>query len=227
MIVAADDVGDAHVMVVDDHREHVGRGAVGAQQDEIVELGIGDRDAALDEVLDHRLAVARRLQADDERRAFRPGVAAVAPLALEPERPPLGLGLLAPRLQLLGRQIAAIGGAALDQLVGDLGVARLELRLEIGVAVPVEAEPLQPVEDRRRSLPGSSAPCRCPRSRSSALPPWWRAKSQENRPVRALPMCRKPVGEGAKRVTPTDFGAVIVDLRSSALSFVLCRPCNG
>ena len=42
MVVAADDVGHAHVMVVDHHREHVGRRAVGAQQDEIVELGIGD-----------------------------------------------------------------------------------------------------------------------------------------------------------------------------------------
>ena len=40
VVVAADDVGHAHVMVVDDHRQHVGRRAVGAQQDEIVELGI-------------------------------------------------------------------------------------------------------------------------------------------------------------------------------------------
>jgi hypothetical protein len=33
------------------------------------------------------------------------------------------------------------------------------------------------------------------------LPPWWRAKSQLKRAVRAPPMWRNPVGEGAKRVT--------------------------
>ena len=66
MVVAADDVGDAHVVVVDHHREHVGRRAVGAEQDEIVELGVLDRDPALDLVVDHRLALARRLEADDE-----------------------------------------------------------------------------------------------------------------------------------------------------------------
>ena len=69
MVVAADDVGDAHVMVVDHHRQHVGRRAVGAQQDEIVELGVLDRDPALDQVVDHRLALARGLEADDEGRA--------------------------------------------------------------------------------------------------------------------------------------------------------------
>ena len=40
MVVAADDVGHAHVVIVDHHREHVGRAAVRAQQDEIVDLGI-------------------------------------------------------------------------------------------------------------------------------------------------------------------------------------------
>src|SRR6516165_6102216 len=37
--------------------------------------------------------------------------------------------------------------------------------------------------------------------RSKNLPPWWRAKSQLNSAVRALPICRNPVGEGAKRTT--------------------------
>src|SRR5216684_1778274 len=31
------------------------------------------------------------------------------------------------------------------------------------------------------------------------VPPWWRAYSQLKMNVRALPTCRKPVGEGAKR----------------------------
>ena len=42
--------------------------------------------------------------------------------------------------------------------------------------------------------------------RSSILPPRPRAYSQLNSAVRAPPICRKPVGEGAKRVT---IGSVI------------------
>ena len=38
VVVAADHVGDAHVVVVDHHGEVVGRRAVGAQQDQVVEL---------------------------------------------------------------------------------------------------------------------------------------------------------------------------------------------
>ena len=68
VIVAADDVGDAHVVVVDDDGEHVGRRAVGAQDDEIVEVLVGEGDAALHAILDHGLAVARRLDADRRRR---------------------------------------------------------------------------------------------------------------------------------------------------------------
>ena len=48
MIVAADDVRDPHVEVVDDDAEVVGRRAVGTRDHEIVELGVGDLDAPLD-----------------------------------------------------------------------------------------------------------------------------------------------------------------------------------
>ena len=73
MVVAADDMGDAHVVIVDHHREIVGRRAVAAQDDEIVEVLVGEHDAALHAVLDHRLALARRLEADrglNSRRRF-------------------------------------------------------------------------------------------------------------------------------------------------------------
>jgi predicted DNA-binding protein with PD1-like motif len=38
VVVAADDVGDAHVVVVDDDGQHVGGYAVRAQDDDIVEI---------------------------------------------------------------------------------------------------------------------------------------------------------------------------------------------
>ena len=61
MVVAADDVGDAHVVVVDHDGQHVGRRAVRAQQHEVVEILVLPDHAALDRVLDHRLALRRRL----------------------------------------------------------------------------------------------------------------------------------------------------------------------
>jgi hypothetical protein len=59
---------------------------------------------------------------------------------------------LAWRLALLGQFLLASCSSdrlpALEQLVRDLGVAGPELRLVIFVAVPIEAEPAHPVEDR-------------------------------------------------------------------------------
>ena len=80
MIVAADDLGDAHVVIVDDDGEHVSRGAVGAQQHEIVEVLVGKDDAPLHGIVDDRLAFLRRLEADDRRDTRRRlGRIAVAP----------------------------------------------------------------------------------------------------------------------------------------------------
>ena len=50
--------GDAHVVIVNDDGEHIGRRSVGAQQNEIVEIFIRPGDAALDLVLENRLAVS-------------------------------------------------------------------------------------------------------------------------------------------------------------------------
>jgi hypothetical protein len=51
VVVAADDVRDAHVPVIDDDAEIVGRRAVGARDDQVVEFAVGDLDAPLDEVI--------------------------------------------------------------------------------------------------------------------------------------------------------------------------------
>ena len=47
VVVTPDRVGDPHVVVVDDHREHVGRRAVGPQQHHVVESTIVDLDISL------------------------------------------------------------------------------------------------------------------------------------------------------------------------------------
>jgi hypothetical protein len=147
MVVASDDVGHSHVVIVDHDREHVGGAAVGAEQDHVVQLAILDDDPALDRIVDRGLALARRLEADHERGVGSRGVrGAVAPRAGEAEGTALALRLGAGGGELGLAHVAAIGVAAGEHFVGDLGVARLELRLVIFVAVPVEAEPFQAVQ---------------------------------------------------------------------------------
>ena len=64
VVVAADDVGDAHVHVVDDDAEVVDRRAVGAQDDEVVQVGVLEHDGTLHQVVDHGLAVERGPEAE-------------------------------------------------------------------------------------------------------------------------------------------------------------------
>jgi hypothetical protein len=64
VVVATNDVSDGHVVVVDHHRQHIGRRAVGAQQHQVVEVLVLPGDAALHLVLDHCLAGERCLEAD-------------------------------------------------------------------------------------------------------------------------------------------------------------------
>ena len=183
-------------------------------------------DPALDLVVDDRFAFARRLQADDERlvalaRRRRRATGCRSGTAAAPLR------LLALRGELLLRHVAAIGRAALEQPVGDLGMARPELRLVIFVAVPIEAEPAHPVEDRvdrflvERALSVSSI-------RSRNLPPWWRANSQLNK-RRARAADVQESGRGGREAG--DDGRLALSIFSLALKraflSIFMLQCNG
>ncbi len=210
MVVAADHVRHAHVVVVDDDREVVGRGAVAAQDDQIVELGVGDRDLALDMVADRRDARLRRFQTDRRGDAGRCGCRiAVAPSAVIAHRALFGARLLAHRFELGGRAPAVIGAAGGEQLPRDFGMAPGRGRIDGRFRRPIRGRAIA-----RPSMIAATA-CGVERTRSVSsmrsrnAPPWWRAKSQLNKAVRAPPICRNPVGEGAKRtvtVIPEGWG---------------------
>ena len=149
VVDAADDMRHPHVVVVDDDREHIGRRAVRAEQHEIVEILVRDDDAALHEVVDDGLALARGLEADRGLDAFRGvGGRAVAPPAVIARRAAFGLRGRAHLLEFFGARVAAIGAPLAEHLLDRLAVAFGARELEGRLAVPVEAEPLQPVEDR-------------------------------------------------------------------------------
>src|ERR1700733_1016273 len=106
VIVAANDMGDAHVVVVDYHGQHIGRGSVATEQDEIVEVFVLPDDPALHLILDHGLAGLGRAQADGRLDpGWSLGRIAVAPQAVIKAGGPLGTGLLAHRRELFRRGV--------------------------------------------------------------------------------------------------------------------------
>ena len=167
VVVAADDVGDAHHGVVHHGREVVGGGAVGAEDDEVVQRVRLERDVAVDGVVHHNVAaVQRHLDADGVRlagvhaalRLGRVDVAARALVALERVVALLG-GLLVCR-ELLRRAEAvvrpAVGDEALRRLAIDVQALRLPVGAKVaaylGTLVPVKAQPLHGAQDDLRVL---------------------------------------------------------------------------
>ncbi len=155
MVVAADDMGDRHVEIVHHHREIIGGRTVGAQDDEIVQLLVRNRDLALHQIgdggdalllgaePDHRLDAGRRIL----------GIA-VAPGAVIAHRLAGLERLEAHRLQFLGRAVAVIGLALRQELLGDFGVAGEIVRLMDDLAVPAQLQPAQSFQDRVHGLLG-------------------------------------------------------------------------
>ena len=145
MVVASDDVADAHVPVVHDNAEVVGRHAVAAHDDQIVEFAVGDRNRPLDHVVEGDHPVLRRPEADhrsDTIRRLRQGFSGFRPPASVVTR------FVAARLLRFAHDvefflagIAIIGVAFLQQLIDHFLVPLHALHLVIRTLVPVEAEP--------------------------------------------------------------------------------------
>ena len=158
VVVAADRVGDAYVVVVHHDGQHVGGGAVGPQDDEIVQRVVGPGHFALDEIGDGGLAVQRHLDADHRIDARgRLGGIPVAPAAIVDPRGTAGFpGFLAHLGEFLGRAVAPVGLALREQLLGDFAVPVGVVRLVGLVPVPIECKPAQAVENGLYGLVGGA-----------------------------------------------------------------------
>ena len=151
MIVAADDMRDAHVGVVHHHAEVVGRRTVAARDHEVVELAVAEHHAPVHEVLHHHLALERVAEAD-HRIDAGPRVGAVAPAAVV-ARLLLARHLLgAQLLELFLGAVAAVSLALGEPLRDHFLVAWEARRLEIRALVVREAEPLHALEDHPHRL---------------------------------------------------------------------------
>ena len=109
VVLAADDVGDPGIEVVDGHREVVDRSTVGAGDDGVVLVGVGKRDLAADRrrAHHHRVAVVGDAQADG----------AVRPLGLAAEAA-LGAVALLERLDVLGGGVRGAVGVPVGEQLG-------------------------------------------------------------------------------------------------------------
>ena len=151
VVLAADDVGDAHLHVVDRRGQVVGGRAVRAGDDEVLDGRVLEGHRAADVVLDLRAPV------DVDREAphrAHPGLleggdllgAAVA-AAADDRRPPVGTGRGALGLDLLGGLVGRVDGPALAQPLDRAGVDVAALALAVGPLVPVEPEPAEHPQD--------------------------------------------------------------------------------
>jgi len=150
MVVAADDVGNPHIVVIDHDREVVDRASVGANQDQVVQVFVAPDHPALNLILNDGFALEARAQADDGLHARRClTTIAVTPTPVVEPRAAFGTRLLPHLLQLLRARIAVVGMPAGQQLRGDLPVALGACKLGNGLAVPGQPKPFEPVDDRR------------------------------------------------------------------------------
>ena len=157
VIVAADHVGHAHVVVVHHHRQHVGRGPVGPQQHHVVELRVGHGHRTLDPVVDPGLALQRHLDPDhriDTGRCL--GGVAVPPAAVVELLAALGPRGLAHGGQFFRRTVAAIGPAFGQQAMRRLDVALGAPGLVEDLAIMIEFQPVQSLQDGVDGLLGGA-----------------------------------------------------------------------
>src|SRR5579875_1157140 len=136
-LLTAQDMCNAHQVIVDDVRQVIGGQSIGFEYDEIVDVGVVESDITMQLVMHDGLALKRdgeTYRRPDARRLvlgalLRRQVSAVAIIARGPF---LRLLRLAHLLQSLRRAVAVVGMARLDQLIGVVQVKRFALRLVVG-----------------------------------------------------------------------------------------------
>ena len=114
MVVAADNVGNAHVVVIHNNAEVVGRCAVGAGDNQVVKRFIGNGDFAFDQVRPFGHTVQRRFETDNGLhvgRDFWQGFACFGAPAAVVRRRAFFFGFLAHGFQLFFAAIAVVGMA--------------------------------------------------------------------------------------------------------------------
>ncbi|KFB73760.1 MAG: hypothetical protein AW09_000986 [Candidatus Accumulibacter phosphatis] len=152
MVVATDDMRDAHIPVIDDDTEIVGRRPIGARNDQVVKFAIGDLDPTLDKVIPGDHPVGRISEADHRlhpHRRRRQGLARIrTPATIVTWLEACSTLLLAQLIEFCRRHVTGVGATGQEHFFDDLLVARHPLRLVEGPLVVLEPQPVHAVKNR-------------------------------------------------------------------------------
>ena len=150
---------DAHVHIVGDHAQVIGRNAIGAQQHEVFQFRIGKLHPAKDGIVESRTAGFGHGE------TYRCGLSGgAAPRAFLARNLPAS-AFIARRAALCGRSRAAllqfrlgaeaiVGMSGSQQLRGALAIHFHTLGLVVGTLIPIEAEPAHALQDAVNHLRG-------------------------------------------------------------------------
>ena len=161
MVITADHMRDAHVMIIHHHGMQIGWCAITPQDDHVVQFAIGDAHFALHQIRDNGLTFQRRLDADGEGLAFlfRPRLT-LTPAPVITRRAAFSSGAFAHFGQFFRRGPTAISLAHDQQRFGDFAMPRFPLRLKYRRFIRRKAEPFQAVQDLINRLPRGAFPVR-------------------------------------------------------------------
>src|SRR2546421_3642462 len=185
-----------HVHVVDDYAEVVGRRAVRARDDQVIELRVLKRHRPVHQVLHHHRAIQGiaktyyRIDSLAERAAIAAD-AGVARLLLARDL------LLAQRIQFLLRAVTVIGAAGLQHAPDDFAVTIETLRLIVRTLVRVEPEPGHALENHPHRLRGGALAVRVLDTQNEPAARAPRVQPAEQRRARAANV-QQPGGAGRK-----------------------------
>ena len=152
MIVATNDMGDCHIVIVNHHAKIIGRCAIRARDDEIVEFRIGKFDTTFDLIVPSHYTVKRIAKAYHRRDALGRGRQDLArfgsptPVVARLFLTHFLLG--AQRSQLVYRHIATVGTASRQHLLNHHVIAIHPLYLVIRTLIVIQFQPGHPVDNR-------------------------------------------------------------------------------
>ena len=151
MVIATNDVRDAHVHVINNDAEVVGRRAVRAADDQVIQLFVLERHGAVNQVVHHHRSIERIAETHDRvdsraRLRLLTANARIARLLFARDL------LLAHGLELLLRAVAVIRRARVEHAADDFPVAVEALRLVVRALVGIQVEPGHALENHPHGL---------------------------------------------------------------------------
>jgi len=159
VIIAAYDVSDAHIAIVNDNAKMECGRTVRAYENQIIQFRVLELDAATHQILDYRHACIRRPKPEDRRYAGRRSSASPA-ASIVPRIFASRYLVSTPGLQFLAGTVTVVGLAGAQKLVGNLSVSGKPLALVKRSFVVFQSYPVQTLEDDIYCLLGRPLPVR-------------------------------------------------------------------